>query len=611
MSDTDEKRPDQTLADYVGIVISPVLIMSMVGSLVFFLARVAYSGRFDPLLYWYLSWFVFGIVLVGRISMLPGIANRSSLYGSILAGIMWLAMIRFVHYPEAVRRLLPPALEFLSTPLINLGWIVIAWWSSYRLVWDCTNVDEDADMSGEGLLQASGFESRGQPADRLSAAREKTSATPFVAWWERWQRFRELKEKKRILGVWVIYFSLAALPLFGLGQALVPPDDLDRRRNCFWLLAVYVASGFGLLLTTCFLGLRRYLRQRRLKMPRAMTATWLAFGGSLLVAFLVVAAVIPRPHAEYTFVDLQRLTSGEQSASSHAVKGDSPGKGAGRPGSAPEKSDPNAKATGNQGEKATAQGEEKGDRSANENPDGRKGSASDQNRDDENKQDQRAAARREKDTTSSQVSAGEGQRKDEASETQRDRTSSAGSMTGKVPAFLKWVIFAVVALAAAGYAAYGVVRHLANFTDWAARFLKRWAKFWAWLFGRRPGRRRAGEASAALASHVRGPRSFRSFQNPFDPAQPWTPYELACYTFAAFEALARERGVSRKEGETPLEHAERVAAEVPGLEREGRRLALIYARGLYASGELPVEVNEVLREVWRRMETGAEQPLAV
>jgi hypothetical protein len=46
MSDTDEKRLDQTLADYVGIVISPVLIMSLVGSLVFFLVEIASAGRF-------------------------------------------------------------------------------------------------------------------------------------------------------------------------------------------------------------------------------------------------------------------------------------------------------------------------------------------------------------------------------------------------------------------------------------------------------------------------------------------------------------------------------------------------------------------------------------
>ena len=36
--------------------------------------------------------------------------------------------------------------------------------------------------------------------------------------------------------------SLAALPLFGLGQSLIPADAAARRRYVFWLLTVYVGS---------------------------------------------------------------------------------------------------------------------------------------------------------------------------------------------------------------------------------------------------------------------------------------------------------------------------------------------------------------------------------
>lgn len=600
MSETDEKRPDQTLADYVGIVISPVLIMSMVGSLVFFLVQITYGGAHAERVYWILFWFVFGIVLVGRISMLPDIADRSSLYGAILAGITWIAMLRFVVFPDALTRALPWGLEFATTALVNLGWVILVWWSSYKLVWDCTNVDEDADMSGEGLLQASGIEARGQFADKLPSKREKTSATRFVTWRERWQRYREVREQKRILGVWVVYFSLAALPLFGLGQALVPPDDLERRRNCFWLLAAYVASGIGLLLTTCFLGLRRYLRQRRLKMPKAMVGTWLTFGGSLLVTLLVVGALLPRPHAEYTVADLTSQTGGQKSASSYAAKGGSPGKGEGRAGSSAEKSDSGKAASGQ--EKAKEQGQGKAD--------GRKGSGQEQKKDNDDKQNQRTGSQQENSGNASQKSPAENQKRDETSEFQRDRSESAKSITAEVAGFLKWVVFAVVAVVAAGVVCFAVVRYLAHFTEWAARFMAWWARLWASLFGQRGGERDDRSPSTAR-SRVSQPRPFRSFQNPFDPQQPWTPFELACYTFAAFEALARERGIARRQGETPLEHAERVAAEIPGLERDGRRLALIYTRGLYASGELSTEVNDVLREVWQRMEFGAEQPMAV
>src|SRR5262249_23137892 len=107
------------------------------------------------------------------------------------------------------------------------------------------------------------------------AVRKKKDAHGLAGWWARYQRFHsEQKKKPHTPGVWVVYFSLAALPLFGLGQAQIPAEETARRASAFWLLCIYVASGLGLLLTTSFLGLRRYLRQRKLNMPKAITAAW-------------------------------------------------------------------------------------------------------------------------------------------------------------------------------------------------------------------------------------------------------------------------------------------------------------------------------------------------
>ncbi len=89
------------------------------------------------------------------------------------------------------------------------------------------------------------------------SADEATTRRPGGGGW--WRRSRG----KHTPGVWVLYFSLAALPLFGIGQHWVPAADVGRRRYVFSLLLVYVASALALLVTTSFLGLRRYLRQRR------------------------------------------------------------------------------------------------------------------------------------------------------------------------------------------------------------------------------------------------------------------------------------------------------------------------------------------------------------
>jgi hypothetical protein len=47
------------------------------------------------------------------------------------------------------------------------------------------------------------------------------------------------------------------------------------------------------------------------------------------------------------------------------------------------------------------------------------------------------------------------------------------------------------------------------------------------------------------------------------------------------------------------------------MDGDARRLALIYARGVYGLADLPDAVNDVLREVWERLEAGAGQSAGV
>ena len=83
--------------------------------------------------------------------------------------------------------------------------------------------------------------------------------------------------------------------MFGLGQWLVPAVQEDRRAWLFLYFLAYISSGMGLLLATSFLNLRRYLRRRKLKMPAAMTATWLSTGAIMIVGLTLAAAVLPLP----------------------------------------------------------------------------------------------------------------------------------------------------------------------------------------------------------------------------------------------------------------------------------------------------------------------------
>lgn len=294
------RRIPQTLADYVIVAISPALIMTLIGSLIFFLLEVFYQGEYSGRLKFIFAMFVMATVLIGRIAIAEG-TSYAALFGMPLAVVSALAMARFVR---------------IDGPLSGIGWLVnwsllaLVWWCAHKLTWDCTLIDDSQDASGEGLLQTVGLESSadGEDPTAVETAGEtidEPEATTVrysqpQTWWQRWLDRR----RPHAPGVWVVYFSLAALPLFGIGQWFIPASNLDSRRYAFWLLCVYVASGLGLLVTTSFLGLRRYLRQRHLQMPSQMAATWLGLGAALVVGLLFVAWWLPRPSPEYSLTQI-------------------------------------------------------------------------------------------------------------------------------------------------------------------------------------------------------------------------------------------------------------------------------------------------------------------
>jgi hypothetical protein len=304
------RRLQQTLADYLVIAISPALIMLLVGSLMFFLLRVFYQGEFQERLHWVMTCFVFAAVLIARISIEDGF-ERAAPFGAALAILVGIAANRFMEYHGSW-------IDSYSW-VINFTVIGIVWWCVHQLTWDCTVIDESEDASGEGLMQIVGLEGPADARNAVADAERLSGTTTREVPAGFWQRYLERQRRPHAPGVWVVYFSLAALPIFGLGQWLIPVANAAGRRYVFWLLCIYVASGLGLLLTTSFLGLRRYLRQRRIEMPTLMANLWLSTGGAIIVALLIAAALLPRPSAEIAISQLPiTLGSPQQEASNMA-----------------------------------------------------------------------------------------------------------------------------------------------------------------------------------------------------------------------------------------------------------------------------------------------------
>ena len=184
------KREPPTAADIIVAALSPILIMGVVGSLVFFLAEIFYAGRYEGRLLYTLFFFVAGAVLVGRVAVAVD-RTRAWAYGAILALVTFLALRIWVEFPKD-----NPMAPFKD--LINVVLIGVVWWSSNRLVWDCTFIDDKRRGSGKGLLAAAGWERRSgiRPDVVEDIEEDEGQYEPgWRGWYKRFDQWQKAREK--------------------------------------------------------------------------------------------------------------------------------------------------------------------------------------------------------------------------------------------------------------------------------------------------------------------------------------------------------------------------------------------------------------------------------
>jgi hypothetical protein len=612
-------REKPTFVDWVVTALSPILVMLMVGSLSFFLVEVLYSGQYTTRLISTLFFFVIAAVLIARISIEQG-STKAWLYGSFLAIATILAFQAFVEYPTA-------SAKFLS-PVINLFLMAVVWWSANKLTWDCTHLDEDRKTSGRGILAAAGLdgptvtneaekrsrEKVGETDDaddaisRQEARKRKKDPDGFAGWMARWSRYREAQRKKpHTPGTWIVYFALAAFPLFGLGQSLIPADDAVRRRATFLQMTAYVGSGLMLLVTTSLLGLRKYLRERNAKIPAPMTLGWLGIGAATIVIFLAIGAVLPRPHSETPLIDLPTSGKKDRNASKFAQKTDdgAAGKGEGKAGNKNE-AGKDAKASGKNGEKGGNAGEkgdgggkgkDQGGKNKAEGKDGQKGDAQPK-KDDGGKpgEEKDNQADGDKDANKADDKADDNDRSNNEGSSSRETMSKIFESVGS---FLKWVTWFVIAVLVIVGIAIFFLKYLAPFTQWAKNLLD-WLRS---LFARKPreGRIRNTADEVEAEEFEERPPPFSNFSNPFEngTAKNMTLPQLIEYSFAALDAWAWDGDLGRKPAETPNEFAARIGEDCEDLNDESRALSMLYVRSLYSNSELPAKnAVETLKAFW-------------
>ncbi len=562
---------DRTLADFLAGALCPPLIMALVGSLVFFLIEVLYEGLYQHSLQWVLFFFVMGAVLIARISMDSDLAGRTGLYGFFLGGAIFLAMQSYVDYAQASA--LAPYKGF-----VNLGLIALIWWSAHRLTWDCTLLDDTNPGEGAGLLDAAGLEAAcglaladSSAKPQTAQARKKSKEQPGLAgWWERYRHYREQKMRKPgALGVWVVFFSLAALPLFGLGQAFIPVAAVARRQYAFALLVIYVGSGLSLLLATSFLSLRHYLRQRKVTMPLSVTAGWLVFGALLVSLHLFASTLLPRPADPQPLWNWTGLTKeeGEKGSEGEREKGGEGEREKGREGEGEKGRD----GEGEKGRDGEGEKKEQGGNAAAAQGDKGHGRG-----------------------TVPQQTGGSG-KQGAAPGVGGAPVSLPALSLGPFAAILKGIVIAVIVVIVVVILARAGLHFLANFTGWAKNLLAFFEKFKFSVA--------SGPDELAEPPPPPTPRSFDSHPSPFRSGQgpDMSAAELVRYSFAALHAWGREQNLPRSTGETPLEFAHRIDAEFPGVGHEAVKLAALYARLAYSTDTLADLDNDILRGLWESM----------
>jgi len=560
-------NPTKTLADYLVIAISPILLMVLVHSVCFFLVEIFYRSSASTGVQWVLFWFVLAVVLIARIGIEQG-AGHALGYGLGLAGAVWL-YLSFVQF----------------NPVFGAVLLGVVWFTAHKLTCNCTLIDEDEDASGQGLMSSLGRlpawlkKKVRPPALPVAAAPAQTGGITPPAFGPKTPGSPRLarsstpaaaparkKAAAEVPGLWLIYYSLAALPLFGLGQTLLPAGDLAARHLGFIHLFCYLAAALGLMVTTSFLGLRRHLRQRYLAMPDAIALGWVKFGVATAVVVLGLSLLLPRPGAGEAWGSLRYHVDYQlRRASEYAAKFNPHGTGAGKAGSQKPAENPA------------------------DNPSGPSGAGTGSS---QNETPQTGAP------NSPQPGPGADQNGPAGQTGEAQPENSPPSLSPAAAHIYSWlkVLFWLAA-------AIGLVWLIIRYRTAMAMFIRSIGNAIRDFIAALLGLVNSATASPAAALPTLKKPSFRAFKNPFLSGgdRIWPPETLVTYTYDALQSWVREQPGTPGSPRTPREFCRQLAEELPQAAGAFEHLALLYGHVAYGVS-LPGNYEPAqLRELWECM----------
>ncbi len=634
------KRPQATLVDRLVGAIEPALIMVMVSGLMLFLLDVWYQGPVPERMRWILFWFVFGIVLITRVSMEIG-GQQAKGYGLLLGGAVGLVVMSFGGF----------------WPFIFLV-MGIVWWATHKLTYDCTLLDEDQD-AGVGLLQESGLDrsaladggegetEAGSSEHRFDDPEEMdTSLMPDRPKRKFWEKSKGGVDRPHCAGGLADLFHRCLDPAVRAGTVVRAVGAGGAADVAVVLLPGLPGQRDGAVAVDQLPEPEALPAACKLKMPGAMTAMWLSTGALMITGLTVAAALLP---VQLTRLGARRGSSSQSdqlSASNYAMLKDSgvQGDGAQSEGEAASKSqgppesqgkaegsgktnDPNAskqtngdgREGGSGGQGRSKSGAAKGKPGASQGgQQGKSGGQNDQagerskGRDSSGEPSKgKAQDGRSNDQAEGKSKSEGGDRKDgsqegEKSSSESQKSDDSSSQSFKPPSLpqfgLDWLRTPILVVGIA-VGIFGLIRYHRDLIQVIRALIMSLLA----LFGFGWRTEREGRAAKEEEPPAPPPRPFSSYANPFDSGlvHQLSPDALVVYSFEALEAWAYEREMPRCAARNAVgvrQPNRRGAARAGTGRREAGRV--FRSPGLRAT-RVPREVLEPLEQYWRALEAAA------
>ncbi|MEY4394639.1 MAG: hypothetical protein RL595_1888 [Planctomycetota bacterium] len=566
-------RPE-ALDFLVGAIGLCFIVCMMVSFSFFLLARASLSSNWTSA-HWLVFWEILGTVLVCRMFLTEGLQRVAGRYAFVFGMVSWIPFAGFA--------VMNGEMKVASLATIFMAVVGLL---TYKITWDVTDLGERL-TDEDGYLASVGIKRELNPgaqsvSDSWGDTREITGDYNFEAE----EVLSDLANQKKAKpkkptgskgrGVWVLYFLLASVPVFGLAGGTSGSSDPKLPGYYALCLGVYLGSCAGLLMTTCFLTVRKDLRRRHLGMPLFTSMFWMISGGLVLALCFMVAFVLPRPQGITDPVSWVASRKHEKNASDYAQNSRDAGKGQGPAGEKKGENGSIKQGSGKEGESQKSKGE-KG-----------KGSGTEQ-----------------KHSASKNKTSSDDSKSDSSKSVTEVEPNYAPSIDipglQKIMGFVELLIKVVVGIGTFLFVIYVFIFKMSFHLEWAYDLL-------AWLrelFNLDKKERKAKEKMVSQEL-VEEPESagFYDYSNPFQQEgwQKISLKQLTGYTWKALLAWCQQRKLSVPEGCTPGELQTIISDGEPRLEPAYYAFSQVLLQVQYGSKtEIPKGVDAV-QKIWHMME---------